>query len=63
MQILIYLFFGGAAGLALVIALVTGGWTWLAPAILVPLAVAYILFDRRLKQREGRQERMTSELP
>lgn len=62
MQILIYGFLGGAVVVALVVAIILGGWFWLMPGVIVPIVAVYAVFDRRLKRRQGRGERLSSEL-
>ena len=62
MQNLPYFVMGGAVVLALGAAIVGGGAYWIIPAIMLPLVAIYFVFDRRLKAREGREERLAAEV-
>ncbi len=57
MQWMVYWFFGALVLACIVLAVVEGGWVWIAPVLAIVLAAAYAAFDARLKRREGRGER------
>lgn len=62
MENLPYFVMGGCALLALITPLIGGGTYWLVPAVMWPLVFIFFLFDRRLKSRESREERMAMDL-
>ena len=63
MQYAIYWVFAGVLVVALIAAIVVGGWMWIAPALAVVVAGGYALADRRMKARQTAEERQLSELP
>ena len=63
MQYAIYWVFAGVLVVALIAAIVVGGWMWIAPALAVGIAGGYAIADRRMKGRQSGEERELSELP
>jgi len=61
MKLMPYAVMAGVAIVAVVVAIVGGGWYWVLPAILVPAVAVYAVVDRRLKAREGHGERLAAE--
>lgn len=61
MENLPYFVMGGCAVLAIITAVVGGGTYFLVPAVMLPLIGIYFIFDRRLKSRESREERLAVE--
>jgi 4-hydroxybenzoate polyprenyltransferase len=62
MQWMVYWFFGALVVACIVLAIVVGGWVWIAPVLAVIFGVAYAAFDARLKRREGHGERASATL-
>jgi membrane associated rhomboid family serine protease len=62
MQILPYWVIGALVVIGLAVAIVGGGAFWIAAVIGVAIALAYAVVDRRMKRRQGRGERLSSEL-
>jgi hypothetical protein len=52
---------GSAVVAALVIAIVVGSWGWLAFGIALVVGIAFLVFDRRQREREGPGERLAAE--
>jgi hypothetical protein len=50
--VLPYWMVGGVAAISLVIPAIIGGDAWYVPLIVIPLALVYLLVDRRLKHRD-----------
>ena len=57
MQLIPYIIVGGVAAISLGIALILGGEMWAVPAIVIPAALLYFVYDRRRKAAEGFDER------
>lgn len=51
-DILPYALFAGIVLASILAVVLAGPQAWVVPAIALPATLAYVLFDRRLKQRE-----------
>ena len=55
-----YYVMAGLLMASLAIALVGGGDSWLVPAVIWPMVIAYALWDRRARRREGPDEHLAA---
>lgn len=58
MQSLPYTIFAGLAVITIGLAVILGGEMWLVPAIVLPVTLAYVLYDRRAARNETKDERL-----
>ena len=61
MKLMPYSVMAGAILVALAVAIFGGGEFWIVPAIIVPVVIVYAVFDRRMKARESRGEKLAAE--